>query len=247
MAATLAQIVAVEEGVRSSTDKWAKTVFTELAKEPVLYGKDYTHEVFPDTGAVTQPPEKQRVRLNTAELLAEAQGRLARLFDVTATRDWANTDAVADVIVDGNVLLGDVPTTYLLFCEKRLGELAAWVRALPTQNPAMDWLPTTKEGIWKTAPAIRQTTTQEVEFKIVSPAEGMRPAQYEGIPRHVVTGQWTRVELTSALTPDQSKAILARLTALTEAVKMARIHANKIDAPDVKVGKAILGYVFGDE
>jgi hypothetical protein len=244
VAATLAQIIAVEEGVRASTDKWQKLVFAELAKEQVLYGKDYTHEAF--EGGITQPPEKQKVRLNTAEMLAEVQEKLGRLFDVSATRDMANTGATADVVVGGDVLLEAMPTTFLLFLEKRLAELAAAIRAMPTQNPAVDWEPTTEPGIWRTAPVTRQTTTQEVEFKIVSPAEGMRPAQYEAVPRHVVTGQWTRVELTSALTARESAAILARLTVLLEAVKMARIEANRIDAPDVKAGQAIFGYVFGD-
>lgn len=246
MAANLAQIIAVEEGVRSSTDKWWRTVSTELAKEPVLYGKDYVHEAFADTGTVTLPPEKQKVRLNTTELLTEAEGRLARLFDVSATRDWANTGARADVIVNGSTLLPQVPTTFLLFLEKRLAEIAASIRAMPTQSPAVDWLPSTDDGIWKTEPVTRQTTTQETEFKVIIPAEGMRPGQYEGVSRHVVTGQWTRVELTSALPGEESKAILARLTTLLEAVKMARIEANKTDAPDMRVGKTILGYVFGN-
>lgn len=49
------------------------------------------------------------------------------LFDVTATKDWANCEARADVTVDGWVLVSAVPVSCLLFLEKRLTDIYAFV------------------------------------------------------------------------------------------------------------------------
>jgi hypothetical protein len=242
VAATLAQIIAVEEARRSATDRWWKLVAQDLAKDQLLVGHDYVHEAF--EGGRQEPPDKQKVRLNTEALLAEAQEKLGQFFDASATRDWANTGARADVVLDGETILPDVPTTFLLFLERRLTELLADIRKMPTQNPAQDWHPSTTPGIWRTEPVKRATTRKDVEFRTVSPAEGMRPAQYEAVPYDVPSGEWTRVELTSAMTARQSAAIQANLTRLAEAVKMARIHANRVEAPDVHVGRAIFDRIF---
>lgn len=242
MAATLAQMIAVHEGVQSSASRWWKLVAQDLAKEQLLTGHDYTHEAF--EGGLQEPPQRQRVRLNTELLLAEAREKLERLFDVSATRDWANLGARADVVIDGETVLSDVPTTFLLFLEKQLAELLADIRKLPVQDPAQDWRPSTDPGVWRTEPVKRPTTRKVTDFKVVSPAEGMRPADVREISRNVQSGEWTRVELTSAITSRQSAALQANLTQLAEAVKMARIHANRVDAPDVRAGRAIFDRIF---
>jgi hypothetical protein len=70
------------------------------------------------------PPESTKVQAKTEEILRDMAATITRLFDVTATKDWANCRATADVTVDGQTLLRDVPVTYLLFLEKQWGSSA---------------------------------------------------------------------------------------------------------------------------
>ena len=46
------------------------------------------------------PPESTRVQVRAEDVLRETAGVLTRLFDVTATKDWANCTARADVKVE---------------------------------------------------------------------------------------------------------------------------------------------------
>ena len=43
--------------------------------------------------------------MKVEEILREMAATVTRLFDVTATKDWANCHAKADVTVDGQPLL----------------------------------------------------------------------------------------------------------------------------------------------
>jgi len=245
VAATLAQMIGVSQGVRSSTEQWWKLVAAALKREELLVGREKTYEV--TEGAVRKPDEVQRVQVNVENLLAEARGKLGRYFDVTATKDWANagdTSARADVTVAGRVLLHDVPATFLLFLDKQLTELLADIRKIPVQSAAEDWLPSTETGIFRTAQQKTPTTTKTFRFEVVSPAEGMRPAQYEKIPHDVVTGHSTTVKFTSAPTPARSQELQDRIIALREAVQLAIHDANRAMAPDQHVSGAIFGYIF---
>jgi hypothetical protein len=74
------------------------------------------------------------VQVKVGEVIRQTAAALTRLFDVTATKDWTNRTAVADVTVDGETMLSGVPVTYLLFLEKQLAELHGFVKrpARPT-------------------------------------------------------------------------------------------------------------------
>jgi len=58
------------------------------------------------------------------------------MFDIVATQDWANCQAVADVVVDDQVILAQVPFTHLLFLEKQLLDIQTLVEKLPVLDPA---------------------------------------------------------------------------------------------------------------
>ena len=61
------------------------------------------------------------------------------LFDITATKDWANCTARANVVLDGKPLLEDVPATYVLFLEKQLSDLHTFVGKMSELDPGSDW------------------------------------------------------------------------------------------------------------
>ncbi len=79
------------------------------------------------------------MQVKADEVIRRTSEILTRLFDVTATKDWANCTAAADVVVDGRTLLRQAPVTYLLFLEKQLADLHAFVKKLPVLDAAESW------------------------------------------------------------------------------------------------------------
>ena len=138
MTTKLNQIIAVEKGVKSGALRDLTDAHHALQKPALLAGISRTYQPKDEDGEVL-PPESTRVQVKTEDVLRRTAAVLTRLFDVTATKDWANCVAKADVVVDGRTLLADVPVSYLLFLEKQLTDLHTFVKKLPLLDAAEDW------------------------------------------------------------------------------------------------------------
>lgn len=244
-ATTLGQIVGVEAAVRPDTENFAKAAFGALATEAAQQGLEKTHEAL--EGRMPQPAEIKRVQLNTTEILREIQAKLTRMFDVTATRDWANAgtgSARADVTVDGNIILHDAPATYLLWLDKQLNALQSGLAKLPVQSPGEDWETSSVPGIWRTPQVVTPSTTKDKDWKVVVQPTDHFPAEVRETSTDVQTGSWTTVKYTSSVPMRDKMAMIDRVRKLREAVQMAVHVANRAEVRDQHVGETLLGYVF---
>ena len=148
--AKLNQIIAVEKGIKSKSHQ-NLTAAHHLQKPALLAGISRTYQPKDEEGEQL-PPESTRVQVKAEDVLRATAGTLTRLFDVTATKDWANRTAAADVLVDGRVLLAQVPVPYLLFLEKQLTDLHTFVRKLPVLDASEAWNLDPSTDAWKTDP-----------------------------------------------------------------------------------------------
>src|SRR4051794_1872364 len=151
MATKLNQIIAVEKGVKSETYSKLTDLHQAVQKAPLLSGIARTYRPKDEEGDPL-PPESTRVQINTEKALQDIAGVMTRLFDVVATKDWTNCTAKANIVVGGQVLLNDVPTTYLLFLEKQLADMHTFVKKLPTLDPAEAWEYDQAADCWATKP-----------------------------------------------------------------------------------------------
>lgn len=132
-------------------------------------------------------------------MLRATAGTLTRLFDVTATKDWANRTAAADVVVDGTVLLPQVPVPYLLFLEKQLTDLHTFVRKLPVLDASEAWNLDPSTDAWKTDPVRTIRTKKVPRNHVKAEATEKHPAQVEVYYEDVPVGYWTTVKFSGAL------------------------------------------------
>lgn len=183
----LNQIIALEKGVKSRAHADVVSRALELAKAPLLSGISRTYRPKDDEGEQL-PPESTRVQLRATEVLADVQSALTRLFDVTLTKDVANGAAKADLVVDGRTLAPDLPVTYLLFLEKQLSELGAFLSRLPVLDPSETWT------FDETADCYATTASQTTRSKKVprnhvkADATDKHPAQVEMYFEDVLVG-----------------------------------------------------------
>ena len=66
---------------------------------------------------------------------------------VLATQDFANCQAKANVVVDGQTILKEVPVTHLLFLEKQLVDLRTFIDGLPTPEAKKSPMPPTFDSM----------------------------------------------------------------------------------------------------
>ena len=133
----LNQILAIERGTKSRINGEITKMHHTLQKPALLNGFSKTYQR-KNEDSDSYPPERQRVQVVAADMLKRAGRLLAELADVTATKDYANCQARADLVVDGEVLVKDVPATFLLFLEKQLTDLKTFVAKIRRVGAEID-------------------------------------------------------------------------------------------------------------
>lgn len=239
----LNQIVAIEKSVKSRV----YGDFTELHKASQKadlftgFSKNYRKR---DEEGEDYPPEQKRVQMEAGDALVQAAKLLTELFDVTATKDFANCTAFADVVVDGQAIVTQAPVPFLLFLEKQLTDLHTFVDKMPTLDPADEWQSDPNSGLYKTASIATQRTKKVQRPVVLYEATEKHPAQTQLITEDVVVGYWDTVKQSGALPIPRKRQLLDRIEKLSQAVKFAREQANDSEAPEKSVGGALFGYLF---
>ena len=241
--AKLNQIIAVEKSIKSKSHSELTEAHQQLQKPALLQGISRTYRPKDEEGE-RLPAESTRVQLRAEEVLKKTASVLTELFDVTATKDYANCEAVADVVLDGNVLLPMVPVTYLLFLEKQLVDLHTFVKKLPVLDPSESWLEDGAQNCFATE-AVETVRTKKVPRNHVkAEATEKHPAQVEVYYEDITIGYWRTVKFSGALPARRVADLVERVEKLQRAVKFAREEANAVEVKQQKVGAAIFGYLF---
>ena len=240
----LNQIIAVEKGVKSKSFADLTDAHHAVQKTGPLAGISRSYQPKDEEGEQL-PPESTRVQLKAEEILRAVAGSLTRLFDVTATKDWSNLTARADIVVDGQTIAREVPVTYLLFLEKQLVDLHTFVKKLPVLDAAESWTRDDSTDSWKTDPVRTIRTKKVPRNHVKAEATEKHPAQVDVYYEDVAVGYWTTVKFSGALPAKRVNDILDRVLKLQTAVKFAREEANNVEVVDQRVGGAVFGYLFG--
>lgn len=239
----LNQIIAVEKGVKSKAVRDLTNAHQKVQKQALLNGLARNYQPRDDQGE-TLPPEQTLVQVKAEDALQDAAQALTRLLDVTATKDYGNTSAVADVVVDGRALVTGAPVTYLLFLEKQLIDVHTFVSKLPTLDPSESWERDESTDSWRT-PVIKTTRTKKVlRNHVKAEATEKHPAQVDVYTEDTIVGDWSLVKFSGALPAARVNELKQRVEKLQDAVKFAREEANSTEVANQRVGESVFGYLF---
>lgn len=241
----LCQAISVYHSVKRNVETSLAEAKHYFAVPSLLSGMVRDYQPRDDDGDKL-PSESQPVQIKITEVLAKLQQTLCRLYDVTATREYGNTIAKADVIVEGGEepLLKNVPVNGLLFLEKQLGDLLALVQRMPTLDPSKTWTYDPAASCYRSEPVKTIRTVKQLQNHVKYPHTKEHPAQTETYWADVPAGDWTTVYLSGAMPADEVELLTSRLVKLLEAVKMAREGANTVEVTPQRYGQPLLDYVF---
>ena len=239
----LNQIIAIEKGEKTRSHKAITEAYREVDKEPLYKGVTRIYQAKDDDGELF-PDERQIVQLTYQRALHHMREALTRLYDVTATKDWANMEARADVVVEGKVLLEKVPVTYLLFMEKRLEDVRTYIKSIPTLDPGDSWTYNPEQGLHASERVKTTKTKKLLRNHVKAEATEHHPAQVETYTEDVVVGYWNTVKFSGAIPPSTQRLLLERVNALLTAVQFAREEANSVEVKDVKLAQTIFDHLL---
>ena len=241
----LNQLLAVESDLKKRVYAEVTALDKACRKPDLLNGFVSTYEPVAEDGEHF-PPEQKRVQYNTREVLSTIHRSLGELFAVEATKDFANTEAKADIVVEGKTLMAQVPTTFLLFLEKQLKDLGTMVERMVELDTAESWTSDDNDrGVQVSVPSKRHRTKKLQKGIVLYPATEEHPAQTQLITEDQIIGYVTTVKRSGALPKEAKRKLLRRIEGLSNAVKSAREEANTREC-ERQNPAALLDYVFAE-
>jgi hypothetical protein len=242
MAQKINQVVAVEKPTKQRVYDAVTNINKLIQKQDLFEGFQRTYQPVREDGEKL-PPENKIAQQKATDLLTKATKALSELFDISATRDWANCNARADVQVDGQVLLPNAPATFLMFLEKQLTDLHTLVGNLPTLDPAETWAKDENADVYKSPVRLTAKTKKVSKAIVLHPPTKEHPAQTQLVQDDEVVGHWEAVRISGAVPQTKKQMLLERIEKVQRAVKFAHEEANTCAAPDVSA-KALLDWIM---
>lgn len=244
----LHELLAVENDVEKVSRKLVAESIKTLGKDNLFNGQVRTLTHFNSEDALSDTQEPTELTTTVDENINYVVDSLAEYFDVVYQKDLTNQQAVADIVIDEQVIAADVPSTFLLGMEKKLNSLRDLYTAIPTLQPGIKWQVAENEGagIFQAANDIEQfKTKKDIDFKEVAPATKEHKAQIVQYEVVVNVGKYVTTKTSGMFTPLEKANRISRLDKILKAVKQARNRANATEVVRGKIGKSILDYING--
>ena len=239
----LNQILAIEANKKKHHHELISELHKATQKEVLMNGFHRIYEPRDEEGE-SLPAESQKVQFKYKEVIEQMSEKLVELIDLTATKDWSNCEAKADVVVEGEVFLEGVPVPHLLYLEKQLEDMRTFVAKMVELDPGENWSWDANSGQFR-SDVVEQTKKQKKKLPLVLyHATTEHAAQTQVIDEEVIIGSWKKTKFSGAIPGPTKKKLLVRIQTLSDAIKFAREHANSTEAISKQVGKKVLGHIF---
>ena len=168
--------------------------------------------------------------------------------DALMKKDLTNTEAFADLVVDGNVVAERLPATFLLGLESYLKRIRAVYNAIPTLKPGIRWEPdVTQNNVYIAPEQVSFRSEKEKVHKIIVEATEHHPAQIDMWHEDRKVARIIKTETSGTLTPLTKSKLLGRVDKLIRATKKARQRANRAEIVSRNIGHDLFNYIHGDE
>jgi hypothetical protein len=216
--------------------------------KPALYnGYITTYTPFDDKTENHRPDDRSQVQVRATEQLTDVINLHGQMWTAAAVRDKSNQQTSANVVVDGETLIEDAPPHFLMYLEKQLEELKKFVLEVPVRDPAEIWEADEDTGHYRTPPIQSNVTAKMDRVITLAPATDKHPAQTHLHWEDRPVGIKSTIKFTGAWTATAKKSTVDRIVRLIDAVKRARVEANRVEAAEYTPVPAILGYLWPAE
>lgn len=238
--------VAAHQKTKAHAHKQETALHRASEKRENYAGLSRRYESIREGDAFSPSDETKEVAIRGEKVFAMLEGILREEIDLNLTVRTGNQNARADVKIDGEVILQNMPATFLLDLERQIDNFRKLVASMPVLDPSVRWSDVEGEEGLKASPESRRAKTRKVQEPIVLyDATPEHPAQTQLITKDVIIGHFVDVQFSGALSGNRKREVLARIDKLAIAVRAARIEANAVEVHKVHAADAIFKFIFG--
>jgi hypothetical protein len=247
--AKLHELLAVEADLSNTAKAMLEEAATTFQKKPDHFLGQVRSVKFMDATREQENVVEEKAMVTTVDdKLTYALGRNAKYWDAMLQKEAANSEAKADLVIDGETVMKDLPATFLLGMETRLRNVQQVLLTIPTLDPSIKWSEDQSAGdaVFKSDVQVGFKTEKVMKSKTLYDATKEHPAQIGTWNEDVPVARVETIKTSGMWTPRRKADVLARLDTLIRAVKKARQRANAVDVTDLHVGKKLIDYLLAD-
>jgi len=246
----LHELLAVESSLEKATRKLREESIQTFGKENLFKGAIKRLIMFKDEDKNSETEEHIELVTTIDENLDYLVKPMAKYWNTVLSKELTNQQAKADIVLDdGTILAKDLPATFLLGLETKLGELRKVYESIHTLAPGFAWVKDELErhGVFKNNhDTVAFKTKKDLEFIVAYDATENHPAQIEKVENTINIGKYVTTVWSGLITPLDKAERLTRIDALLQAVKKARMRANNINiVKRDKMAEALFKYING--
>lgn len=226
--------------LRETGDKFGKPHFFQGFKKSLNMLKES-----PENTAIENAGAENRALPTTVyDTLEYMLGIWAEAEDIQFMKNVANTKALADItLASGLEVAKGVPVDELLGLEARLGKIKGLFLRMPTIDAAVEWVQDQDAGkhVFRTKhPTVTTKGEKKIYPVILHPATDKHPAQVREASKDETVGTFTKIEWSGAVTAVQKSEAIKRVDDMINAVKAARMRANKMEVEERRIGAKLV-------
>lgn len=245
----LHEILAIERGEQAVATKLMSESLKTFNKDSLFKGMVKTLTHFNDDDTHLDGSETQTLEATVPENLHYIRGPWSQWVDTVLSKDVANMQAQADIVVDNVAIATDVPATTLLGLETKLVELRKVLDAIPTLPPGVGWERDEQlgAGAYRSIHLIETIKdVKDTEYRVVAPSTPEHPAQVAAVPITKAVGKYQTAYKSGMMSSLHKAEHLTRLDTMLKAVKKARARANEQQVDKQHIGCDIFDYIVSN-
>lgn len=250
MTTELHELLAVEGMLDKQAKKLVLSSKKQLDKENLFMGQTRKLEMFDDQDSRLNTTESMKLETTVDKNLGYALGSVIKYWDAVIQKDSANQEAKADVVIDGKVILKDIPATTLLGLENKIAELRSLFEAIPTLPTGINWERNEADepGIFRTREDVKQAKTEnDVGFRVLYEATKEHPAQIEKFKVVNTIGMYSTSRVCGMYTAYNKAKRLEKIDIVLRGIKKARQRANTVKVNiEKRIGKDLIDFIMED-
>ena len=229
----LHEVLAVEASLEKVARKLTGESIKTFKKDNLFKGHTRRLEMFDAENERLNETNHLKLETTVDENLSYVVKQIANYWNSVLVKDATNQNARADIVLsDGTVLAKDLPATFLLGLETKMGDLRTLYGAIPTLAPGISWVPDKLErkGIYKNEhDDVSFKTETAIEPLEMSPATKEHPAQVTASKVVKNVGKYITQSQSGMLSSSDLAERMSRFDDVFIAVKKARNRANNVD------------------
>jgi len=248
----LHEILAVEKDLSGQSARIAAETVQLFRNSSKFTGSTTEFLPFDEKDQSLSESQQEAIATTVERRLKYTAAALTKYWDVVLRKEIANQEARADIVVGETVVASDVPATMLLGLESKLRSFRDSIQNMPTLDNKVHWQPAPEIGeniSMATSPTETFRTRKVVEPVVLYEAvikDGVGiPAQVKEVSKDVPWGKTRKQHFSGEVSSARAADILAKTDALIQAVKSARMRANKVEVDTTqKIGQKLFDHIL---